>query len=216
MPRALIFANGELNPPYPSPADIQAGDWLLAADGGSLHCLSLGILPHILIGDFDSLDAELLRQLEAAGVERVTYPAHKDETDLELALDYARGLGATDIIVYGALGGRWDMTLANLMLLAHPAFTSVKLRLVDGNQEVSLLRAGEGLELHGSQGDTISLIPLSATAEGVTTRELEYPLSSGTLNLGSPRGVSNTMLSESCSISLVLGLLAVVHIRHRT
>ena len=185
---------------------------LIAADGGGRHCLRLGLTPQVVIGDFDSLEPELLARLQAEGATLLRYPTHKDETDLELALLHAIQQGSVEIVVYGALGARMDMTLANLMLLTHPAFTAVRLRLVDGNQEISLLQRGETIHVQGKPGDTISLIPLSPTASGVTTQALEYPLSDGTLFLGSPRGVSNTMLGDTCDISLGEGVLAIVHI----
>jgi thiamine pyrophosphokinase len=212
MPRTFIFANGELNPPTPAPDTFASDAWIIAADGGALHCKRLGITPHTLIGDFDSLSSAQMEALVQAGVEIIRHPANKDETDLELALLHAIQQGSVEIVVYGALGARMDMTLANLMLLTHPAFTAVRLRLVDGNQEISLLQRGETIHVQGKPGDTISLIPLSPTASGVTTQALEYPLSDGTLFLGSPRGVSNTMLGDTCDISLGEGVLAIVHI----
>jgi thiamine pyrophosphokinase len=213
MTRAIIFANGELNPPLPTPAYFRPDDWLIAADGGAHHYAQLGITPHILIGDFDSLKSEEIEALQSAGVQINRHPAHKDETDLELALLYAIHQGADQIVVFGALGARWDMTLANLMLLANPAFRYTCLSLVDGNQEISLLRGGQSIQLHGKQGDTISLIPLSSEASGITTQYLEYPLLDGALTIGSPRGVSNVMLRVKCRVTLGKGLLAVVHIR---
>jgi thiamine pyrophosphokinase len=213
MTRAIIFANGELNPPLPTPAYFRPDDLLIAADGGVHHYAKLGITPHILIGDFDSLKPEEIEALQSAGVQINRYPADKDETDLELALLYAIHQGAGQIVVFGALGARWDMTLANLMLLANSAFKYTWLSLVDGNQEISLLRGGQSIHLHGKQGDTISLIPLSSEASGITTQYLEYPLLDGAITIGSPRGVSNVMLREKCQVTLGKGLLAVVHIR---
>jgi thiamine pyrophosphokinase len=216
MTRAIIFANGELTPPRPAPAYFLPDDWLIAADGGALHYAKLGIAPHALIGDFDSLKPEEIEALQSAGVQINRHPAHKDETDLELALLYAIHQGADQIVVFGALGARWDMTLANLMLLTHSALKLTRISLVDGNQEISLLRGGQSVRLHGKQGDTISLIPLSANASGITSNELEYPLLNGVLCIGSPRGVSNVMLGKECQIMLEEGLLAVVHIHQES
>ena len=76
---------------------------------------------------------------------------------------------------WGRLGARWDQTLANLLLPASEVFSGVHIRLLDGLQEVFLLRAGESAEVTGSPGDTVSLIPLGGDAQGVTTDGLEYP-----------------------------------------
>ena len=213
MSRAVIFANGELNPPYPALTEYQPGDWFIAADGGARHCRNLGITPHYLIGDIDSLESDDLNHLQAKGVQILRYSTHKNETDLELALLHAVNLGVDQINVYAALGARWDMTLANLLLLTHPAFQHLELNLIDGRQVISLLREGRTLELNGRSGDIVSLLPLSPEASGITTQNLEYALQDGTLTLGSPRGVSNVMLTDRCLIKLEHGYLAVIHLR---
>src|SRR5689334_754444 len=99
---------------------IRAAELLIAADGGALPLLRAGMTPHMAIGDMDSIDAAGLAELEARGVAIRRFPREKDETDLELALLYAAQAGATAIDVLGALGGRWDHTLANVALLALP------------------------------------------------------------------------------------------------
>ena len=213
MPRTFIFANGELNPPLPTSDTFTGDSWIIAADGGASNCAKLGFMPHTIIGDFDSLDPLEVEALQKKGVNVIRHPAQKDETDLELALLYAIQQGSSEIVILGALGDRIDMTLANLMLLTHPAYKLFRLSLVDGNQEVRILRGGQNIQLYGKPGDTISLIPLSPTATGITTHALEYAMSEGTLTQGSPRGVSNVMLGELCYISLGEGILAVVHIR---
>jgi thiamine pyrophosphokinase len=213
MSRAVIFANGELYPPLPAPDDFLPDDWFIAADGGARHCSALGFRPNVLIGDFDSLQQDEINQLAMMGVEIVRHPTNKDETDLELALLHAVKLNVEEVIVYAALGARWDMTLANLMLLIHPALQQIHLQLIDGNQQISLLCGGQILILQGEPGDTVSLIPLSANVSGITTSDLEYPLDDGTLILGSPRGVSNVMINDQCQITLKNGFLAIVHIR---
>ena len=212
MQRAIIFANGKLNPPYPPPDNFLPNDWFIAADGGARHCRNLGIQPNTLIGDFDSLGAKEIDQLQTSGVQIIRYPAQKDQTDLELALLFAAELGVEEIMVYGALGARWDMTLANLMLLTHPKLQACNLSLIDGGQTIRLLRGRQHMTIQGQSGDTVSLIPLSPEVSGITTHDLEYPLDYGSLTLGSPRGVSNVMLNDQCQIDLETGLLAIVHI----
>ncbi len=94
---------------------------------------------------------------------------------------------------------------------------AVHIRLLDGSQEVFLLRCGESAEVTGSPGDTVSLIPLGGDAQGVTTSGLEYPLTGETLAFGATRGVSNVLLGESATVHLESGLLlcVVIHGRRR-
>lgn len=211
--RAILFANGEMLPGTTILPDWLPADLVVAADGGTRHCLALGLRPDVVIGDFDSLEPELLACLEADGVRLLRYPPNKDETDLELAFLHALGAGMQQIIVLGALGARWDMTLANLLLAAQPGFAAPQVHFFDGNQEICLLRGGQSRLLHGQPGDTISFVPLGGDAIGITTQGLAYPLTNETLPFGSPRGVSNVLLSAEAQIALADGILACIHIR---
>jgi thiamine pyrophosphokinase len=208
--RAIIFANGELKHPESVKASMRDGDFIIAADGGAQHCLRLGITPHLVVGDFDSLDEPELRALQVSGARLARYDPHKDFTDLELALEHARQNGATQVLVLGALGARWDQTLANLLLPAARTLSGLEIHLLDGAQEISLLRGGESCRLEGQPGDTLSLIPLTLEARGVVTEGLEYPLRRETLYLGATRGVSNVLVESQASVSLEEGLLICV------
>lgn len=208
--RAVVFANGLLSDPEGVRVLLQPGDLLIAADGGSRHALALGLTPDILVGDLDSLDEKEVSHLESSGVEMIRHPAHKDFTDLELALHVALERGAAEVLVFGALGARWDQTLANLLLPAAAGLQGCRIALVDSGQEIRLIRGGETLQVHGRPGDTLSLIPLSGDAHGVTTERLEYPLHGETLLFGATRGISNVLLGEIASVAVVEGLLLCV------
>jgi len=143
-------------------------------------------------------------------VERLTFPTHKDETDLELALVQAVRRGADRLVVVGALGGRLDMTLANLHLLAHPALEGCRVEVWHGNQTARVLRPPGG-EITGRPGDTVSLIPLDGDAAGVTTRGLAYALRDQPLAFGAARGLSNSMATTTARVVLARGLLLAVH-----
>ena len=117
---ATIFASGTIENPTRAREAAEKSDLVLAANGGALHCLLLEIVPAIVVGDLDSLDEANRQTLEAGGTEFITHPPDKDQTDLELALLYALARGATEITVLGAIGGRLDMTIANVQLLGLP------------------------------------------------------------------------------------------------
>lgn len=220
--RVVIIANGILSDLDEVHKAIRPGDLLIAADGGGRHCRELGLTPAVLIGDFDSLEDTEIAFFEHAGTEMIRHPARKDFTDLELAIRHAQELGASEIIILAALGSRWDQSLANLLLPATADFRGLRISLMDGPQEILLLRggmAGSGpaqLEIRGQPGDTVSLIPVGGDARGITTRELEYPLANETLFFGTTRGISNVMLSKKASISLEAGLLlcTIIHTHH--
>jgi thiamine pyrophosphokinase len=214
--RAAIFANGALSDPAAARAALAPGDLVIAADGGARHCRALGIMPDYLIGDFDSLEPSEVEQFAGDGVTILRHPERKDFTDLELAIRHAHSLEMNEILVLGALGLRWDQTLANLLLPAAREYAGLQMRLLDGAQEVLLLRGGNQLTLHGQPGDTVSLIPLGGDAHGITTHGLEYPLQQETLQFGTTRGVSNALLSDSATVQLGQGMLlcVLIHLRN--
>jgi thiamine pyrophosphokinase len=217
MPRAVIFANGELPNLEKARSLLQEGDYLIAADGGANHLMKMGILPEIVIGDLDSVDEDTLFEFTSAEVEVEQYSEDKDETDIELALRYAVELRPAAILVIGALGGRLDQTLANLSIVTDPALPAIDIRLDDGVEEAFFCRAktakGGQAEIQGRSGDIVSLIPWHGPVEGVTTEGLQWPLYAETLYPDKSRGISNIMLADSASVSLQSGLLLIVHRR---
>jgi thiamine pyrophosphokinase len=206
----IIFAGGTLRPGKAVAQALASADMIIAADRGAATALQLGYTPSVVVGDFDSLEALPLQQLEAQGSEIIRVAAEKDETDSELAVLTAIERGATAITILGALGGsRFDHTIANVMLLA--GFESPVLRIVDGPSTCWLLRGPGSSEINGHSGDLLSLIPLTAQASGVRTTNLYYPLRSETLRFGKPRGVSNVLTAEHAEVSLQSGLLLLIH-----
>lgn len=205
----LILANG----PAPAPEQIQfyanQADLVIAADGGAAHALTAGLFPDVVVGDLDSLAPELLDELRAAEVTIQRFPPRKNETDMELALAEAVRRGAARLTILAATGGRLDQTLGNLFLLALPANQTVPMRLLTENEEAFVVRSYG--HISGEPGDTVSLLPLSATASGVTTLGLEYPLDRATLAFGPSLGISNCMLGADAEIKVHEGLLLVVH-----
>jgi thiamine pyrophosphokinase len=207
--RAIIFANG-LMAGWPVGFDIFPDeDFIIAADGGLKHCSGRGIVPHLVVGDMDSADPGELVALEKKGVEVNRFPARKDETDLWLAVRAALDRKVYEIIILGALGGRWDMTFSNVLLLTSPEFKQIETRIMDGNQELFVLQGGQAARLFGNKGDLLSLMPLTAMVKGLTLTGFEYPLDNETLELGTTRGISNVFVEDVCRIEFSRGKLLV-------
>ena len=172
---------------YADPADI-----VIAADGGSVLANRLGITPSLIIGDLDSTSTILVHKYSDLGVEIRKYDHNtKWETDTELALLAALEYAPKRIFVLGAIGGRLDHSLANVLLLTHPAFADIDVHILDGNNELFLAKPTEWNSIKGSAKDIVSLLPIGVPAEAVTTRGLHWPLSGETLIAGKARGVSN-------------------------
>jgi len=210
--RMVIFANGELHHPEQARSLAQAGDYLIAADGGLRHMLALGLTPNLVIGDMDSLEAREMAEIASASVEVIRHPQEKDQTDLELAVIEAAERGGNPIVITAALGGRLDMTIANLMVLARSDLATVQISIVDGPQEVCIIRKNR--QIDGNVGDSVSLLAVSGPARSIRTEGLRYPLRDEMLHPEETRGISNVMLAKQANIWVEHGLLLCIHTRH--
>jgi len=205
--RTLIFANGVFKSSRYIQSVINNHELIIAVNGGTMHCISLGITPDIIIGDMDSIDNNKLQKFKKRGTEILNFPRQKDQTDLELALMLSLERGADEIIILGALGKRWDMTLANIFLLCKPDPNAAAVRILDADCEIVLLRGGIIHKIYSETGGLLSLMPLGGDVYGVTLSGLKYPLKNETLKLGCTRGVSNLFLEKTASIAIKKGLL---------
>ena len=219
---ALVLADGAV--PDRAVLDRAWPGWaagiglVIAADGGARNAGRLGVRLDRWVGDGDSIAPDDLAALGAAGVDIRRSPADKDESDTELALLAAVEAGADAVTILGALGGvRVDHALSNVGLLEHPALAGRAAWLFDEHAiRLSLLAAPDDAgravtrELVGRAGDLVSLIPLGASAAGVTTEGLRYPLAGEPLVLGRTRGVSNVRTGSTARVTLESGRLLVV------
>ncbi|MEM7130638.1 MAG: thiamine diphosphokinase [Chloroflexota bacterium] len=211
--RAIIFVNGIVTDTDWIAGLIEADDYLIGADGGTYHCLNSGHVPHLIVGDLDSLDPATKERLSSEGVSIAEYPCEKDQTDLELAIELAVQK-CSDVILVGALGGRLDQMLANLLILAQRDWQA-SIKIVDNQQVAESIRGGETVRLSGQIGDTFSAIPLSNEVTGVTYTGFRYPLNNATLALGSTWGVSNEFAAEEATVAIESGILLLITMRHK-
>jgi len=206
--RAVIFSNGEAR--SPRKLRLMPDDFLIAADGGLRHLRGLGLTPHLLVGDFDSISAAELEECRLEGVEISRFPSQKDQTDLELALNEALARGYRAIVIAFGLGGRLDHTLGSLALLSRPDLQGTALRFEDGETEVFLAGA---FRAACQPGDVVSLLPWNGPVDDIWTEGLLYPLKGESLLPWQTRGVSNLCTAEEFGVSHTRGALLVVRRR---
>ncbi len=181
--RAVVFVNGEVRDYTALARWLRPGDHLIGADGGTRHILALNLVPNAVVGDLDSLEPQTVTELIAQGVDVERYPVAKDQTDLELAIERGLRTGASEILLLGALGGRLDQTLANLLILAQRNWP-VPMLLAEDNQLAQVMRSGAALTLHEAPGSTVSALAISAVVTGITYEGLAYPLEDAALAIG--------------------------------
>lgn len=211
---AVVVAGG----PAPDPSSALAVPLharVIAADEGLEHAVTLGLDVTVAVGDFDSVAPEALAAAAEAGVRIERYPAEKDATDLELALDVAVTLGARRVLVIAGDGaGRLDHLLAALLLLGSTRYEEVRVDAFVGTTRVHVVR-GER-EIAGEPGEILSLLALQGPAQGVRTEGLAYPLRGETLEPGSSRGVSNVFVSDTARVTLDRGVLIAIRLPKTT
>jgi thiamine pyrophosphokinase len=204
----LIFANGDLAVTSQLTELISRVDAVYAADGGANHCFKLNITPDILIGDLDSIDSSILAGYEDSGVEIYRYPTRKDVTDLEISLDLALSKGVQKIWLAGVLGGRWDMSLANILLAAAQKYSCMHIGVLAADCSIQILHPStEPCIVDSSLGDKITLLPLRDDIHGLSLKGFEYTLSNQTVEFGSSLGVSNVLKGKQASIEHTKGIL---------
>ena len=209
--RALILAGGDR--PDPKLLDAHWPDWreaalVIAADGGARHAAPLGLPLDQVIGDFDSLSAGDIDELEAAGVTVMRFPTNKDATDTELALLAALDAGATEITLLCTWGGRSDHAIGTLALLANPRCGAVDVVILDERTRTQLLRSGAALTLRGAPDRIISITPWGGDAT-VSATGVRWPLVSAVLIAGSTRGISNVATATESVITAHNGAVLV-------
>lgn len=186
--------------------DVPTDAFIVAADSGLDHALVVGMDVDLIIGDLDSVSAAGLAKSRGIPIEQ--YPADKDHTDLELALEAACRLDADRIVVVGGHGGRVDHFLGNVAAVASPELATADVEWICGDSHIFVIR--DSAQMHGTKGDVVSLIPVGGRAAGVTTRGLRWPLVDATLDPFSATGVSNEFSRPFAEISLESGTLLAV------
>jgi thiamine pyrophosphokinase len=149
--------------------------------------------------------------LTEKGTQVIQFPADKNETDLELAIQHALTLNPEQIIILAALGGRLDQTLGNISLISDLRPSNFDLRLDDGIEEIFFCR--DKCKINGAIGDIVSLIPWQGEVTGIVTTNLKWRLEDETLYPHKTRGISNEMIVNTATVQIKSGLLLITHRR---
>ena len=209
--KTIIFANGEISDIEAVKSLILKDDLIIAADGGSIHCDNLGVIPKLIIGDLDSIPKNFLDKWIDQKIKIVQHEEDKDQTDLELALSLAAEKGYRVVLLLGMFGGRLDQSLANILLLTRDEWQDLRLIISAEPDTAYLMRDRDEISLLGHPGDIVSLIPLSSLVEDVSTPGLRWSLDYAELNLGNTLSVSNEMLDTAAHVQVGAGILLLIH-----
>ena len=182
-----------------------AFDFVVAVDGGFGHLKAVGCAPDYIMGDFDSLGYVP----QGANVE--VHPVHKDKSDLELALDFALDKGFSELVIYGALGGRLDHTVGALQMCARFAERGMTITLVGVECAVRILVGPGRFELPVRDKGTVSVFSAVDESVGVSEWGMEYPLVDALLPNRITLGLSNELQGMPAGVSVEQGTLYVFY-----
>ena len=198
MKKCVIFCAGEFD------GLVQPLDGLvIAADGGLRHTEALGIVPDVILGDFDSLGY--------TPEDSTVFPVEKDDTDAMLAVRRGLQMGCDDFVIYGGLDGpRLDHTVAMFQTLQFLADNSATGCAVGNSCIAKVVKNGE-ICFPKMESGIISVFCMGGDAKGVRIKGLKYGLENGTLTAGFPLGVSNHFIGENANISVKDGSLLIIY-----
>lgn len=207
--RVYIFAGGRIDPACLEQVKLSESDMIIGADRGALFLVNHGISPDIAVGDFDSVSPEELEIIRTKSKDFISCDAvDKDLTDTELAFDLAIKNKATEIIMFGVLGTRFDHSLANVHIMLRGMQHQIASSIWDVNNYITL--TGTSCELEERGYTYVSLLPLTPEVTGITLEGFMYPLQNATIKLGQSLGVSNRLSDKVGRIRIDSGLLLII------
>jgi thiamine pyrophosphokinase len=191
MSKFAILLGGNVTPTQRLKSQLE-GARVIAADSGMAHARTLGVMPELWVGDFDSASPELLTL--HANVERQVFPSEKDATDGDIAISEAFRRGATSIIMVGGFGGQFDHTLSHAAMLLALAKREVPCMISSGDEEAQPLM-WETMVTGLAPGTRLSIVPMS-DIKGLTITGVKWPLTNKSVPFGSTLTLSNITTSD--------------------
>lgn len=191
-------------------------DYIIAADRGLEFCHRCGVKPDCIVGDFDSIDPEVIRYYrEETDLPIHTFRPEKDMTDTDIAVKKAEEAGADEIFFLGCTGSRLDHVLSCIYNLSLLREQGIKAWIADEHNFITM-PLGQNYEISEKEqfGKYISLFPFRNQVEGLTLTGMKYPLTNATLVLGDGGlGVSNERTEAVAHMEWKKGILLVVESR---
>lgn len=190
----------------------QADTVWIGVDRGVYYLLHKGIVPDRAFGDFDSVTEQEWAEIKKNVAQLETFKPEKDETDMELALNWALQQDPDSIAIFGATGGRLDHMLANVQLLIKPLSgkTCTPIEIIDEKNRLFVKKPGEYRVEFLESMKYISFLAVTPTVSGLTLENFKYPLNHCHIQLGSTLCISNELIGDHGTFSFSEGILLVV------
>ena len=182
-------------------AYLEPGAFIVACDAGYRNAETLGVVPDLIVGDFDSAPQPPVQHERT-----IVLPHVKDDTDTHFAARWLWQHGCREVTFLGALGGqRFEHTVANLHTALFLAKNGVQVLLADERSELRILCPGQPMTLERKDWTYLSLFPLDGPLTGVEEQGVFYPLRDAVLTPDYPLGVSNEFTAPQAVLSCRAG-----------
>lgn len=202
----LIISGGKF---VDLPPEILKADHVIACDRGLDHADRYGIVPDVVIGDWDSVSSVNLERIRGGEIKSERYPKEKDDTDTVLAMKHALELGYKDIRMVCAFGRRMDHAFSNIQTAHYGAERGALVRIYDEETEVIVFSSGT-VTVPRKKGHGLSVFSLTDACRGVSIKGTRYELEDGVLTNSFPLGQSNEFKSDFAQITLSQGVIMII------
>ena len=200
--RCVIVSAGPFTDPVLLRGYLLSDDTIMVADGGLQLTVQMGVMPSMLVADFDSLTDRTVPD----GVEVITLPKEKDVTDTAEAMRLAYEAGYRSFLLMGCTGGRLDHMQAAIATAADYTRRGCEITLVDEHNEIHLLNPGSYV-YPACCDEKVSLFAYGGDVTGLFVEGLKYSVSDYTLSPYDALCVSNEWIGEDACFSFKSGLL---------
>lgn len=206
MKRCVIVGGADIENYDAVCRKIRNDDYFIYCDSGLLHMEKLGVAPNLIVGDFDSHEKPNL------SVETIVLPREKDDTDTFFAAKEAVKRGFDEFILIGTVGGRLDHTLGNVSVLLYLFSLGKKAEMIDDYSEMQIV--ADKTVFVDSSYSYFSLLNITGEAEGITERNVKFPLENAKITCEYQYGISNEVLpGKTAEITVKKGKALLIKVR---
>lgn len=213
MGKCILIGAGDFTYQSAISVSVSEDDYVIAVDGGYAYCDQLGIRTDLIVGDMDSVADDLHRKIESIARTNpeilFRLPCEKDDTDMRFAIKQGLVKGYREFVLYGALGGRLEHTIANIQCLLYLKNQGAKGTIADEKCSVFVIQ-DETIRFPKEKEGFFSLFALQKQVSGVTIKGMKYPLKDAVLTEDYPIGVSNEFIGEAAEVVVQDGMLLAI------
>ncbi len=203
--RCVVVSGAKINNYSAVRSCLRKNDFFVFCDCGLTHADRLGVIPNLIVGDFDS------HERPETDIETIVLPCEKDDTDTVYAVKEAIKRGYDDFLIIGAVGGRLDHTIGNVSILALLYKNGKRGYIIDDYSEIQIVDS-ESVYIE-DRYPYFSLLNVFGHADGITIKGAKYPLENGSISWDYQYGISNEVTpGEIAEVSVKNGPVLLIRI----